>query len=230
MTDQNTSQQLRYLKEAALCLQRAGFHTEPILGSVLPVTLEGQSLGCVTNKGSALIHRDNIDNEEAENAVHRMADIAARTLEYMTAIETAPQLKVSGLEGDYRILADFNGTVLAGHPAERGVQFVTWDWDYGRKGVSHGHYFMENYDAAKRDFAIRSGLISEVQLFSPEQLTEIYRCCADSVDGEFFEFTDEQEKLIRSVQAQIERCVPDLEERIRLQNEALERFMQEPTM
>ena len=28
-------------------------------------------------------------------------------------METAPQLKASGLEGDYRILADFNGTVLA---------------------------------------------------------------------------------------------------------------------
>lgn len=66
MTDQNASQQLRYLKEAALCLRRAGFHTEPILGSVLPVTLEGQLLGCVTSKGSALIHRDNIGNEEAE--------------------------------------------------------------------------------------------------------------------------------------------------------------------
>ncbi len=31
------------------------------------------------------------------------------------------------------------------------------------------------------------------QLFSPEQLTEIYRCCADSVDGDFFELAEEQE-------------------------------------
>lgn len=211
MTDRNTNQQFQYLKEAALCLQRADFHTEPILGSVLPVTLEGQSLGCVTNKGSALIHRDNIGNEEAENAVHRMADIAARTLEYMTAMETAPQLKASGLEGDYRILADFNGTVLAGHPTERGVQFITWDWDWGHKGVSHGHYFMENYDAAKRDFAIRSGLISEVQLFSPEQLTEIYRCCADSVEGDLYDLPAEVEATIRGVQDQIRKCLPNLD-------------------
>ena len=48
-----------------------------------------------------------------------------------------------------------------------------------------------------------------------EQLTEIYRCCADSVDGDFFELTGEQEKMIRSVQQQIEECVPDLDERIR---------------
>ena len=93
----------------------------------------------------------------------------------MTAMEAAPQLKASGLDGDYRILADFGGTVLAGTPSKYGVQFVTWDWDYDRTGVVHGHYFMENYDAAKQDFATRSGLIQKEQLFSPEQLTEIFR-------------------------------------------------------
>ena len=98
-----------------------------------------------------------------------------------------PQLKASGLDGDYRILADFGATVLAGTPSKYGVQFVTWDWDYDRTGVVHGHYFMENYDAAKQDFATRSGLIPKEQLFSPEQLTEIFRCCADSVDEDFFE-------------------------------------------
>ena len=40
-----------------------------------------------------------------------------------------------------------------------------------------------------------------------EQLTEIYRCCADSVDGDFFELTGEQEKMIRSVQQRIKECV-----------------------
>ena len=61
-------------------------------------------------------------------------------------------------------------------------------------------------------------------------MTEIYRCCADSVDGDFFEFTGEQEKMIRSVQQQIEECVPDLDERIRQQEEALEQATQEQTM
>ena len=63
-----------------------------------------------------------------------------------------------------------------------------------------------------------------------EQMTEIYRCCADSVDGDFFELTGEQEKMIRSVQQQIEECVPDLDERIRQQEEALEQVAQEQTM
>ena len=84
---------------------------------------------------------------------------------------------------------------------------------------------MENYDGAKQDFAIRSGLIHKEQLFSPEQMTEIYRCCADSVDGDFFDLAAEQEKVIRSVQQQIEDCVPDLAERIRQQEDAMEQTM-----
>ena len=48
------------------------------------------------------------------------------TSEYMAILETAPRLKASGLDGDYRILANFGSAVLAGHPTERGGQFVTW--------------------------------------------------------------------------------------------------------
>ena len=166
----------------------------------------------------------------AQAALQSVIDTAKMTSEYMAILETAPRLKASGLDGDYRILADFGGTVLAGSPSKYGVQFVTWDWDYDRTGVVHGHYFMENYDAAKQDFATRSGLIQKEQLFSPEQLTEIFRCCADSVDEDFFELTDTQEEMIRGIQQQIRVCVPDLNERIRQQEEALERASQEQTM
>ena len=93
-------------------------------------------------------------------------------------MERAPKLQATGLEGDYRVLADFGSAVLAGHPTERGVQFVTWEWDWDREGVHHGHYFQEDYDAAKRDFTLRSGLVQKGALFEPEQLAEIYRALA----------------------------------------------------
>ena len=225
MDNQNTSRQLRYLEEVRIPLHRAGFGTLPVEGEQLPVLWNGAPLCRITGKGSVFYRREDVSTPQAEEALIRAEDITVRTLEYMTAMETAPQLKASGLEGDYRILADFNGTVLAGTHSKHGVQFVTWDWDYNRTGVSHGHYFMEDYDGAKRDFAIRSGLIHKEQLFSPEQMTEIYRCCADSVDGDFFDLTAEQEKVIRSVQQQIEDCVPDLAERIRQQEDAMEQTM-----
>lgn len=122
--------------------------------------------------------REDADTPHAEAALYRVEDIAAKTLEYMTAMEAAPQLKASGLDGDYRVLADFGDAVLAGHPTERGVQFVTWEWDFDREGVHHGHYFQDDYDAAKRDFATRSGLVQKGALFEPEQLAEIYRALA----------------------------------------------------
>ena len=225
MDTQNTNRQLRYLEEVRNPLHRAGFETLPLEGEQLPVLWNGAPLCRITGKGSVFYRREDADTPQAEDALYRVEDIATQTMEYMTAMETAPQLKASGLEGDYRILADFNGTVLAGMHSKHGVQFVTWDWDYDRTGLSHGHYFMENYDGAKQDFAIRSGLIHKEQLFSPEQMTEIYHCCADSVDGDFFDLTAEQEKVIRSVQQQIEDCVPDLAERIRQQEDAMEQTM-----
>lgn len=230
MNNSNTGQQLRYLEEISISLHRAGFETKPPEDCQLPILWNDAPLCRITGKGSVLYHWEDADTPQAEDALFRVEDIAAKTLEYMTAMEAAAQLKASGLDGDYRILADFGDTVLAGTPSKHGVQFVTWNWDYDRTGVVHGHYFMENYDAAKQDFATRSGLIQTEQLFSPEQLTEIYRCCADSVDGEFFALTDKQEKVIHSIQQQIEVCVPDLNERIRQQEEALERVSQEQTM
>lgn len=230
MNDQNEPAQLRFLEETAIRLRQNGFTVEPIEDHHLPVCWEKGRLCRITGKGSVFYRREDADTPQAEDALYRVEDIAAKTLEYMAAMETAPQLKASGLDGDYRILADFGATVLAGTPSKYGVQFVTWDWDYDRTGVVHGHYFMENYDAAKQDFATRSGLIPKEQLFSPEQLTEIFRCCADSVDEDFFELTDMQEEMIRGIQQQIRVCVPDLDERVRQQEEALERASQEQTM
>ena len=230
MNNSNTGQQLRYLEEVRISLHRVGFEIKSLEDCELSILWNNAPLCRITGKGSVLYHWEDADTPQAEDALYRVEDIAAKTLEYMTAMEAASQLKASGLDGDYRILADFGGTVLAGSPSKYGVQFVTWDWDYDRTGVSHGHYFMENYDAAKQDFATRSGLIQKEQLFSPEQLTEIYRCCTDSVNEDFFELTDKQVELIHSVQQQIEICVPDLDERVRQQEDAQERASQEQTM
>ena len=85
----------------------------------------------------------------------RDEDIAARTLEYMTAMETALQPEASGLGGDYRILADFNGTILAGTHSKHGIQFVTWDRDYDRTDVAlrwRNTGAAEKWDRKKQSF------------------------------------------------------------------------------
>ena len=175
MNSSNTGQQLRFLEETAIRLRQNGFTVEPIEDYHLPVCWEKGRLCRITGKGSVFYRRADADTPQAEDVLYRVEDIVAKTLEYMTAMEAAPQLKASGLDGDYRVLADFSSAVLAGHPTERGVQFVTWEWDFDREGVHHGHYFQDDYDAAKRDFTVRGGLVQKDTLFEPEQLAEIYR-------------------------------------------------------
>ena len=161
MNSSNTGQQLRYLEEVCISLHRAGFETKPPEDCHLPILWNDAPLCRITGKGSVYYRREDTDTPQAEDALFRIEDIAAKTLEYMTAMETAPRLKATDLTGDYRILADFGDAVLAGHPTERGVQFVTWEWDF-----------------AKRDFTVRGRLVQKDALFEPEQLAEIYRALA----------------------------------------------------
>ena len=174
MNHQNEPAQLRFLEETANQLRQNGFTVEPIEDHHLPVSIEKGRLCRISGKGSVLYRQENVDNIRAQDALQTVIDTVKMTSEYMAILETAPRLKASGLDGDYRVLADFGDAVLAAHPTERGVQFVTWEWDFDRKGVHHGHYFQEDYDAAKRDFTVRGGLVQKDALFEPEQLAQIH--------------------------------------------------------
>ena len=132
------------------------------------------------------------------------------------ALETAPQLTASGLTGDYKLLADFNDVVLAGHPTKYGVQFITWEWVRERTGLYQGDYYgpgvgTDSYTAAKRDFATRSGLIPRSAFFDQKQMIEIYHCCVE-VQAGLYSITDEQGKCLQSIIDQIERSIPNLGE------------------
>ena len=178
MNDQTNMAQLRYLEELKIGLVHADFEPERIEDHHLPVCWEKGRLYRISGRGSVLYRQENVDGIGAQDALQSVIHIAAMTAEYMTAMGRAPKLQATGLEGDYCILADFGDAVLAGHPPERGVQFVTWEWDYDREGVHHGHYFQNDYDAAKRDFTVRGNLVPKDALFEPEQLIEIYRALA----------------------------------------------------
>lgn len=156
MNDQNETTQLRFLEETATRLRQNGFTVEPIEDHHLPVCWEKGRLCRISGKGSVLYRQENMDSIRAQDALQTVIDTAKMTSEYMAILEYAPQLKATDLTGDYRILADFGDAVLAGYPTERGVQFVTWEWD----------------------FTVRGGLVQKDALFEPEQLAEIYRALA----------------------------------------------------
>lgn len=136
---------------------------------------------------------------------------------YEKLMEQAPRIKASGLEGDYRALAEFNNIVLAGHQTKFGMEFVTWEWVQNHTALWQGHY-TDSYDAAKRDFATRSGLLPPEQLFSDQQLAEVYRCVHETLESDY-SITMEREKLLTSIVEQIETAVPSLDELVQWSNE-----------
>ena len=220
MNEQNETAQLRFLEETAIRLRQNGFTVEPIKDQHLPVRWENHYLCRVSGKGSMLYRQECVDVPGAQDALQAVIDTAKMTSEYMAILETAPLLKASGLTGDYRILADFGSAVLAGHPTERGVQFVTWEWDFDREGVHHGHYFQDGCEEAKHDFVRRSGLLPKEALFEPEQLAEMHRAltfvCEQDED-----LSIGREKEIKTIMEQIKCLLPELSEQTQTMEQSM---------
>ena len=214
----NAEAQKRYLKEMSVRLAHAGVTVGVVADNSLPVEYGGMYLCRVSGKSGVLYRDRDTEGEKRRAALQRVIDTADTVDEYMRLMERAPHLEATGLHGDYRILADFQNAVLAGHPTKHGVQFITWEWSYDRTGVGTGHYFEQDYIGAKQDFALRAGLIDRDMLFSLEQLTEVYRSIHETLDSAY-PITAERSKLLEAAAEQIERAVPDLNQRVDQSNQ-----------
>ena len=211
-----------FFAELARCLQKQGITSEIQKDRRLEVLLHGQPALFVSPKNEVFLLPEMSGNEEAGDLYHEVAQISDEVFSYVESVQTAPSLHANGLSEDFRLLADFGGAVLAGRKRENGLgyQFVTWTWDYDRTGVCYGHYYEGGFAAAKQDFAIRSGLISKAQLFSAEEMTELYRATEYLLENGP-ELQEEQLKVFQTARAKIEYIVPDLTEQL-AQEQALD--------
>ena len=204
-----------YFSELSRRLREKGIETSLADTQKLDILLRGRPVLFVSSNSDIFLLPAGSQNEEASELYHQVAVVADEVYEYVEAMQDTPILHASGLNEEFHLLADFGGAVLAGREREngQGYQFVTWTWDYGRRGVSHGHYYEGDFQSAKQDFAVRSGLISKAQFFSPEQLTELYR----ATDFLLEEGPAPEEKHLRAIQearTKIEYVVPDLQDRL----------------
>ena len=204
-----------YFSELSRRLREKGIETSLADTQKLDILLRGRPVLFVSSNSDIFLLPAGSQNEEASELYHQVAVVADEVYEYVEAMQGTPILHASGLNEEFHLLADFGGAVLAGREREngQGYQFVTWTWDYGRRGVSHGHYYEGDFQSAKQDFAVRSGLISKAQLFSPEQLTELYR----ATDFLLEEGPAPEEKHLRAIQearTKIEYVVQDLQDRL----------------
>ena len=218
----NAGEKSSYFKELAGNLQHKGFTVGPEEDGLLPVELDGQRLCLAMDTGGVRYRKEDVLGDSRSAALDRVTDIVRTTAEYMSQMEAAPQLGI-GPKGDYRLLADFNNIVLAGHPTQYGVQFVTWERVQEGTALHQGDYYgpcagVDSYTAAKQDFATRSDPIPKSALFTPEQLTEVYRSIHETLDS-CYPITDERQKRLESAAEQIERNVPDLAARVDQSNQ-----------
>lgn len=204
-----------FFAELARCLRKQEIDSKINQDKRLEVFLHGQPVLFVSPKNEVFLLPEMSGNDEAGDLYHEVAQTADEVWDYVEAVQTSDLLSVSGLSEEFHLLADFGGALLAGREREQGsgYQFVTWIWDYYRTGVCYGHYYEDDFTAAKQDFAVRSGLISKAQLFLPEELTELYRGIDYFLENGP-ELQEEQLKATQAAREKIEYTVPNLQERL----------------
>ncbi len=210
MNEELTPQKERFLQEVEHLLLRKELDARLLEDGLVHVSWNEKPLCSVDRDGIVRFRPADITGPEVDRQLRTVIQTAGHVKEYMRIFECAPVLKAVGLEDTYKVLADFGDAVLAGRSCKTGAKFVTWEWDFDRQGVHAGHYFMENYEAAKQDFAVRAGLVESQRPFSDEQLAVIRNACAFALEDDVTLSYAEQKQL-QSVQEQIELLLPQQE-------------------
>ena len=211
MNEELTPQKERFLQEVERKLLRRELDAKLLKDGMIHVKWNEKPLCSVDRDAIVRFRPADITGAEVDRQLRTVTQTATQVKEYMRIFERAPALKAIGLEDTFKVLADFGDAVLAGQLGKKGARFVTWEWDFDRRSVHAGHYFMENYEAAKQDFAVRAGLVESQRLFSDEQLAVIRNACEFALEDDAT-LSYAEEKQLQSVQEQIELLLPQQEQ------------------
>ncbi|RGX56826.1 hypothetical protein DWV16_00450 [Anaerotruncus sp. AF02-27] len=205
--------QQKYFIELSRRLAGVGIDSRETSPTCLSVLLGSHPSLTVDPTGNVSLLREWSESMEANDLFHRTDALAGEVYEYVHAVETAPRLSAGGFANKLCSLADFGGAVLMGWEQEDGqvYQFATWIWERSRTEANHVHRYGNDFRNAKQDFAVRSGLISKAQLFTPEEMTELYRATDVLLE---MSPQDEQLKALQNARLKIAYTIPDLAERL----------------
>lgn len=120
--------------------RREGIETGEVKEGHLPIILDGQEVGIITDEGDAQFSKEFLECPDTSDFYFEVVGPLAEVRAYMKRMEQALTLKAESLNARYKLLAEFNGCVLGGVESQYGVQFTTWQRTYDGTGLVHGHY------------------------------------------------------------------------------------------
>ncbi len=134
------------------------------------LSLHGEQIGYIDVSEDNTLYLKR--NEAVEPTFDKIKQTFRDTSEAFEAYASAMPLEVQGEAAQtYRKLCEMNGVVLAAKMMQdKALQFVTWRRT--STGVEHGNY-THDYEAAKKDFALRAELVDERRLFDDKELSLI---------------------------------------------------------
>lgn len=119
-----------------------------------------------------------------DDPVKPLFDLRENLLAPYRTYRKARDLAVCEVPG-YRIFSEFDGVVLAGLVRPDGeMKFTTWQYRFDRTGVRDGVDYGNNYERAKKGFALRSGLVRESKVLDHEMVEVLRSACAYCLEHE----------------------------------------------
>ena len=131
------------------------------------------------------------DTDKVKNICGEIVRTSRFVREYLETIEQAPDFEVEGLENKYKLLAQFNNTVLAARVnGVDHVEFVTWDED--SRGVSAEDINNFDFEAiGKKLIELGNGRITRYgNIYTNSDLEYYEPCTRESLPP--FQFYDNQ--------------------------------------
>ena len=118
----------KFFPELARCLQKRGITTGSVVNNCLPVLSSGQTVMWVDAEGYIVLTIAAVDDPRAGRIYETVKHFCSPVYEFTEAMAAAPMLEAKGLHEEFRLLAEYNGVVLAGRKLEEswGYRFVTW--------------------------------------------------------------------------------------------------------
>lgn len=209
MTEEEIKKGAAFLDELSTRLRLRQIHCSRD-EQFLTATMDGYPVVRVDVNGDISQRKTDLDTSAARELYFEVLENTHEVSEYLKQMERSPSLHAEGVRESFKLLAEYKNTVFCACQYDNGmgVQFVTWNYTYDRKGVTLGHYFGNEYQAAKQDFAVRSGLVQEQRVFSDQQLSEIYRCVKFTEENSLI-LTDESYKALQKISEQIGQIIPN---------------------